>query len=326
MFRTQIISTALAAVISLSGAAGMATAEGADIVMVGGKLEDQFWSVVKRGVDDAAMVVESQGGSVTYLAPRNYENLGADAADLVRTGISRSPDAILVANWVPEAENDAIKDAIAAGISVVIYNAGGMQAALDTGAMTYIGSDEYVAGVAGGEYFATHGVMNVLGVNTLPGATNTEARCQGVADGMAKHGGTSKQLPMPGSSFGNPTAVAQGVKSALLKASDIEGVVTISVGDATSSANGIMQAGLSDRVKLGSFDMDGPGLDRIKDGTQLFAIDQQPYLQGFLSVMLANSYVNYGLDLPTKPILTGPGIVDASNIDATLAGVQAGTR
>lgn len=41
---------------------------------------------------------------------------------------------------------------------------------------------------------------------------------------------------------------------------------------------------------------------------------------------MADAYVNYGLDLATTPVLTGPGIVDASNIDATLAGSAAGYR
>ena len=39
-----------------------------------------------------------------------------------------------------------------------------------------------------------------------------------------------------------------------------------------------------------------------------------------------NSYLEYGLTLPTAPVLTGPGFVDASNIDATLGGVQKGAR
>jgi hypothetical protein len=39
-----------------------------------------------------------------------------------------------------------------------------------------------------------------------------------------------------------------------------------------------------------------------------------------------NGFVNFGLDLPTKPVLTGPGIVSKANVDATLAGVAAGAR
>jgi simple sugar transport system substrate-binding protein len=67
-------------------------------------------------------------------------------------------------------------------------------------------------------------------------------------------------------------------------------------------------------------------LDRIKANTQAFAIDQQPYLQGYLAASLLASAIDFGTSLPTFPVLTGPGIVDASNIDATLAGVAKGAR
>jgi simple sugar transport system substrate-binding protein len=138
--------------------------------------------------------------------------------------------------------------------------------------------------------------------------------------------GKSNELPLPSSSFGNPTAVAQAIKAALLKNSSVDGLVTISAPDANSAANAIAQASAGAKVKLASFDMDETGLQRIKDSQQMFAIDQQPYLQGFLAVALLNSFVSYGLDLPTRPVLTGPGIVDASNVDPTVKGAQAGAR
>lgn len=220
----------------------------------------------------------------------------------------------------------AFKEAVDAHVPLIIYNSGGMAAANKLGAMNYIGSDEYSACVAGGEYFGANGFKNILCVNTLPGAANTEARCKGAADGIGKHGGKSSELPLPSSTFGNPTAVAQAIKAALLKNASVDGAITISAGDANSAATAISQAGAVERVKLGSFDMDETGLQRIKGGTQLFAIDQQPYLQGFLAVSLLNGFVNFGLDLPTKPVLTGPGIASKANVDATLADVAAGAR
>ena len=57
--------------------------------------------------------------------------------------------------------------------------------------------------------------------------------------------------------------------------------------------------------------MDDTQLARIKDGDQLFAIDQQPYMQGYLAVSLLNAYIQYGLSLPQKPLLTGPAIIGA---------------
>ena len=48
------------------------------------------------------------------------------------------------------------------------------------------------------------------------------------------------------------------------------------------------------------------------------AIDQQPYLQGALSVALLRSFIQFGNDLPTRPVGTGPGIIDASNVDVVI--------
>ena len=313
------------AVMATSATAVMAQ-DGANIFVVGGKADDPFWSIVKRGAEDAGKVVEAQGGSVTWLGPLNYDNLGPDAADLIRTALSQNPDAIVGADWVPDAMDEAFKAVVDAGVPLIIYNSGGIEAADRLGAMNYIGSDEYVAGVAGGEYFGTHGSANVLCVNNIPGHVALEARCKGIADGIAKHGGKSKQLPLPATLHGDRTATAEAIKGALVRDPAIDGVVTTSAESASSAAVAISQAGVVDSVQLGTFDMDEATLQRIEAGTQLFAIDQQPYLQGYLAVSLLNGFVNYGLDVPTSPILTGPGMVDIDNVKATLAGVKAGAR
>lgn len=327
MTRIRHIAAALMTTAALGVAAGATMAqEGANIFVVGGKADDPFWAIIKKGVDDAGLVAQARGGSASYLQLQTYDNLGADAANLVRTAMSQGATAIAVPNWVPEAEDEAIKAAIDAGIPVVMFNAGGFEKAEELGAMNYVGSDEYIAGKAGGEYFTRNGAKSVICVNTVPGAANLEARCKGVIDGVTAGGGSAEQLPLPPTAFGNPTAVAEAIKAALLKDPAIDGLITISASDADSAANGIMQAGAMERVKLGTFDMNQTNLDRIAHGAQLFAIDQQPYLQGFLAVSLLDSHVSFGTELPTKPVLTGPAIIDASNVEKTMAGVKAGAR
>ncbi len=265
--------------------AGSGTTSGAkstgknSVYVIGGKPDDPFWSAIKRGGEDAAKLVKAGGGKVTFLGPQNYDNLGPDAAKLTLTAISQNPSAILVPDWVPENQDAAIKQAIAKGIQVFIYNSGGADAAERVGAMKYIGSDDYEAGKAGGIKFAEVGAKNILCVNTVPGSANQEARCKGVKDGATAKGSSSKQLPLPSSNFGNPSAVTQAIKGALLKDTSIDAVVTIGVGDADSAAAAIKQAGADSKVELGTFDLSQSQLDRIKAGSQLFAIDQQPYLQ-----------------------------------------------
>ena len=313
---------ATAAVLAVSATAALS----ANIAVVGGSNDDAFWNLIKKGLDDARPGIEANGGSVNYLRLVNYDNFAPDVVQLIRTAISQKVDGLVIPNWVPEAEDPAIKDAMAAGIKVILMNAGGAEKAKELGAINYVGSDEYIAGVAGGEYFGAKGKKNVICVNTIPGAANLESRCKGVGDGMTKAGGKSTQLPLPASSFGNATAVAEAIKAELIKDGTIDGVITISAGDADSAAIGIQQASKVEGVMLGSFDLNKAGLDRIKGSTQGFAIDQQPYLQGYLATSLLASAIDFGTSLPTFPVLTGPGIVDSGNIDATLAGVAKGAR
>lgn len=311
-----------AAVLAFSASTALA----ANIAVIGGKNDDFFWNKIKKGIDDAALVVQANGGSVNYLRLQTYDNFAPDVVQLINTAISMKVDGLVVPDWVPDAENPVIKQAIDAGIKVILMNAGGQENADKLGAINYVGTDEYTAGVAGGAYFAKSGQKHVLCVNTLPGTANIEARCKGIADGMNKAGGKSTQLPLPSSSFGDPTAVAEAIKATLLQDPSIDGVATIGAGDADAAAIGMEQAGVADKVKLGCFDFNDATLKRIKDGKQLFAIDQQPYLQSLLAVSILASAIDFGTDLPTRPVLTGPGIVDASNIDATLAGVGKGAR
>lgn len=319
-------TTTTAAGETATTAAAAAQGSGPMIFVVGGKADDPFWSKVKRGAEDAALVVQASGGDVIWLGPENYDNLGPDAATLIRNAISQNADAIVGPDWVPEAEDEAFQQAVDAGIPLIIYNSGGQAAADRLGALNYVGNEEYPAGLAAGEFFGENGYANVLCVNTLPGATNTEDRCRGVADGIAESGGASTQLPLPSSDFGDPTAVSQAVAAQLTEDATIDGIIFISAGDADAGASAIQQASAADSVALASFDMNETGIARIQSGDQLFAIDQQPYYQGYLGVSLVFGYVMYGLELPQHPILTGPAVISAANIDAVVAGVQAGTR
>lgn len=319
-FKKSVFATA--AIIALSATVAFA----ADIAIIGGKADDAFFAKIKKGIDDAARVVKAHGGSVNYLQLKTYDNIGGDAADLVRTAISQGVDIIAVPNWVPDSEDEAIKAAMKKGIPVMLYNAGGGDKAKELGAVNYIGNEEYPAGLAGGRYFSKHGAKHVLCVMTVPGAQNHQDRCRGIKDGMAESNLQSTGLPLPPSSYGNPTAVAEAIKATLMKDASIDAVFAVSSSDADAMASGIKQAGKTKSVMLGSFDMNIAGLTRIKNGEQVFAIDQQPWLQGFLAVSLCDAYVNYALELASFPVLTGPGIVDKSNVDAVMVGGKQGYR
>ncbi|MEZ5535442.1 MAG: sugar ABC transporter substrate-binding protein [Thiolinea sp.] len=323
IFSKKLLSSVSVAV-AMSFAAGSAMA--ANIFVIGGKPDDPFWSIVKRGAEDAGKVVEAQGGKVTWLGPQNYDNLGVDAAELIRQAIDQGADAVVGPDWVPEAMDPAFKAVVEAGIPLVIYNAGGIEAADRLGAMNYVGAVDYKAGVAGGEYLGGAGSKNGVCVNSLPGAANIEDYCNGFVEGIESKGGKGSVLPLPATAQGNVTAVAQAVRAHLLQNPDIDAVFTTANLDAVGAVQAIAQAGKKDSIKLCGINFDEAILTNIKEGSQACAIDQQGYQQGYYAVSILNGYVNFGLNIPTREILTGPGIVDAKNIEATMAGAKQGTR
>lgn len=301
------------------------SASGVHVVVMGGAPSDSFWSVVKNGTLDAGMAIENSGGKVTVLSMPNYDNFNADAAKLVDKMLTLDPTAVVIPDWVPDSMNEGIKKLKEAGVIVVLYNSGQHEVE-NVGAEIYIGSDDYVAGKMAGEAMIKAGKKNVVCVNTLPGLANIEARCKGVKDGVVAGGGKSDSLNLPSSSFGDATAVTQAVKAAITKDTSIDGLVTIGDSDADSVTEAIAQAGVADKVFHGGINVNAQSLQRVKDGTQFFAIDQQGYAQGYYATSYAFQLAAYAISLPVKELLSGPSLISAENVDKVLAGAKGGRR
>jgi simple sugar transport system substrate-binding protein len=72
-------------------------------------------------------------------------------------------------------------------------------------------------------------------------------------------------------------------------------------------------------AKITTFDLNADVAKAIKDGQIEFSIDQQPYVQGFMAVAGLWMNITNGNDMGGgPPVLTGPSIVDSSNIDVIL--------
>ncbi|MEZ5670110.1 MAG: substrate-binding domain-containing protein [Alphaproteobacteria bacterium] len=312
--------TATAVVALMSG-----SAMAADIAVIAGSIDDGFFNLIKKGVDDATLVVEANGGSVNYLRTQNYDNFGPDLVQLINTAVSQGVDGIAIPVWVPESQVPALQAAAEQGIVIMMYNSGA-DVKDDIHGLNYFGSDEYVAGVAGGEYLAQNGATKILCHIQVPGAVNLETRCDGVTEGASRHGAEVVRLPLPANLDQNVTGTAEAIRAELLNDDSIDAVITLAAWASDAAAVGIEQAGASDRVLLGTFDLSPAVLDRIAAGTQTMAIDQQPYLQGFLATSMLAAHIDFGTELATDPVLTGPAIVDASNIQSALVGVERGAR
>ena len=80
-------------------------------------------------------------------------------------------------------------------------------------------------------------------------------------------------------------------------------------------------------MKFATFDLSPDILTAIRAGQILFAVDQQPYLQGYLPIVFLTQHRLYGL-LPAHGtvIPTGPSFVTRANVARVQKLVDDGIR
>ena len=189
------------------------------------------------------------------------------------------------------------------------------------GALEYFGQDETVAGIAAGKRLASPGKKNVLCVLHAQGEVQLEDRCAGVKQGLGSEG-TMTKLYVNGQS---PPDELSTMTAALTKHTNTDAVITLDAQVALTALQALQAAHSS--AKLYTFDTNAASIAKMKSGAIQWAVDQQPYLQGYEAVDALWLYLTNGNVLGGGQIvLTGPSFVDASNVAAVAKYAARGTR
>jgi simple sugar transport system substrate-binding protein len=267
---------------------------------------DSFWCTVEQGVKDAAA---NMGVNVTILGPDAFD-LEKTAA-LIDQAIATKPDGIALTVTDPVLFKDPIMRAINAGIPVVAYNAGSGPDKDGIPYLTYLGQDEYQGGYQGGERLLDAGGTKGVCINHQVGHAGLDARCKGFVDAFTEAGKTAEVLAISD----DPAASQTVIDDYHTAHPDVNAFLTLGPNGATPFYAFLEAAGMKPGdVYHGTFDLSPEIEAAIKNGTTLFGIDQQPYLQGYGAVMWLAMANRYGIK-PALPVTaTGPGFVDASNV------------
>jgi simple sugar transport system substrate-binding protein len=294
-----------------------------------------FWSVVYKGAKDAASQL---GCKVTvYGSQQQGQAEPDDNAEnaQIQDAINAHVNGIAVSDHNPSLMNATIAKAVAAGIPVVMLNAGCDPTDLAaTNAITCVGQPEQVAGTKAGQVFKSQGTTNVLCVIHQSGQ-NLLDRCNGLALGLGvgstcgtgsapAHGPACTELILSTpNAASNPQQADQQVVSYLQAHPQINAVMTLNTAISDSL---ITLLGGKSSVKVGTFDLDSTVLADLANGSLLFAIDQQQYLQGYLPVMALYVYnTAHGNSVsPGSVLQTGPLVVTKVNASKVQAAVAAG--
>ncbi|MEV6051270.1 sugar ABC transporter substrate-binding protein [Streptomyces sp. NPDC052107] len=272
---------------------------------------DTFWDIVQNGAEQAAAK-----DNVNFLYSHDAE--AQQQAQLVDAAVDKKVDGIIVTLAKPDAMKAAVARAEKAGIPVITVNSGSEESKA-FGALTHIGQDETIAGEAVGDELNERGKKNALCVLHEQGNVGHEQRCDGVAETFH---GTLQKLYVNGT---NMPDVQSAIEAKLQADDSIDSVVTLGAPYADTAVKAKGDAG--SKAEIDTFDLNAQVAAELKNGTLGFAVDQQPYLQGYEAVDLLWAY-RYNGDVlgGGKPVLTGPQIITKDQAAALAAYTERGTR
>ena len=272
---------------------------------------DTFWDIIRKGANAAAA---KDNVKLIYLADPTADK----EAQLINNVVEQHVDGIALTLAFPDAEAPAVKAAQKAGIPIVGFNAGvGQWKSQDL--LGYAGQDESVAGKAVGEELNKEGAKNVVCLDQQQGAVQLEARCDGIKDTFK---GKSEVLYVTG--YDMPTVKAR-VQAKLQQDPSVDYVVTLGAPFAPVVLDAITASG--SKAKVVNFDMSPVAIDMIAKGNIQWAVDQQPYVEGYEAVDMLWLYATNGDTVGGgEAVLTGPFFVTKDNAEAVAKYAKNGTR
>ena len=294
----------LAAGAALMGAAA-AQAEGERYVLVSHAPDsDSWWNTIKNSI---ALAGEQMNVEVEYRNPPTGDL--ADMARIIEQAAASGPDGIITTIADYDVLSGPIRSAVDSGVDVVIMNTGTPEQTRELGALMYVGQPEYDAGVAAGQRAKDDGITNFLCVNHTIQQPSLGERCQGFADGLGVELGN--QMIDAGQ---DPAEIKNRVMAYLNANPDTEAVLTLGPVSADPTIQALEENGMAGDIYFGTFDLGENIVQAIKDGIINWGIDQQPFLQGYLPVVILTNYHRYGV-LPGNNINSGPGFITAEALD-----------
>ncbi|MCX3063024.1 sugar ABC transporter substrate-binding protein [Streptomyces beihaiensis] len=272
---------------------------------------DTFWDIVQSGAKQAAVK-----DNINFLY--SHSDQANQQAQLVDAAVDKKVDGIIVTLAKPDAMKAAVARAEKAGIPVITVNSGSEESR-KFGALTHIGQDETVAGEAVGEELTKRGRKKALCVLHEQGNVGHEQRCAGA---RSKFDGTMENLYVQGT---NMPDVQSAIEAKLQSDKSIDAVVTLGAPFAATAVKAKKDAG--SKAEIDTFDLNEQVATGLEGGDLGFAVDQQPYLQGYEAVDLLWLY-KYNADMlgGGKPVLTGPQIVTKDQAAKLEQYTRRGTR
>ena len=303
--KKTLIAATVAASAALTGMAAPALADGERYVLVSHAPDsDSWWNTIRNGI---ALAGDQMGVEVEYRNPPTGDL--ADMARIIEQAAASGPDGIITTLADFDVLSGPIRNAVDSGVDVIIINSGTPAQAREVGALMYVGQPEYDAGYAAGQRAAGDGVESFLCVNHYISSPSSTERCQGFADALGVELGS--QMIDSGQ---DPAEIQNRVLAYLNANPDTDAILTLGPTSADPTIMALEQNGMAGEIYFGTFDLGENIVQGLRDGVIQWGIDQQPFLQAYLPVIVLTNYHRYGV-LPGNNINSGPGFVTADGLE-----------
>ncbi|KLN59842.1 sugar ABC transporter substrate-binding protein [Kiloniella spongiae] len=303
LFKSLVLATAFV-VAPLLGAT-TASAEGEKYILVSHAPDsDSWWNTIKNGI---ALAGEQMDVTVEYRNPPTGDL--ADMARIIEQAAASNPNGIITTLADYDVLSGPIRSAVDQGINVIIMNSGTAEQTREVGALMFVGQPEYDAGYAAGLRAKSDGVKSFVCVNHVISNTVVAERCRGFADGLGVPLGSSMI-----DSGQDPAEIKNRVLAYLAANPDTDAVLTLGPTSADPTILALQENGMAGDIYFGTFDLGDEIVKGIKSGIIKWGIDQQPFLQAYLPVVILTNYDRYGV-LPGNNINSGPGFVTADGLE-----------
>jgi simple sugar transport system substrate-binding protein len=312
MWTVLVTFAALGALVATSCGSSTTTSTKSNIHIIAvmeGPVTDTHWSQIGKGLQLAG---QQLGVTTTYLGvPASGSVDPAAFKRLLVTAMAQHPQGILIDDDVPATYDATIQQMVASGIAVIFLEYSASSLVTD-GALSIVWTDDIQEAKAAGQRLSAAGCKVALVVTILKGeAQFADNRTSGFSQGF---GGTVIRTSIPLSSINDPTAIKGIVSDDLIKNPTIG--CTFASGELFTPAMVAAQQALGSRstaLTSGAIDVSPQILTEIQKKQLTFAIDPQPFSEGYLGTVALVNYLRYG-QTPTANIGTGPAFVDATNV------------
>ena len=281
---------------------------------------------VLDGRASAAIDDAHKESDVAVVLPRAGHVLDRAHAPATSTGRSPSSPTGMVVS-LPDARRSrrSIRRAVQAGIPVVTINSGSDDVQAARRARPRRADRVPRRASRPGERMAAGGVRTRCASTRRTATAALDQRCRGVRPtALRRIGGTLAGARDPAS---RTRAGAQRRVAEAVAAGRIDGILTLGPGGASPALDAVRASGLTTRSSSRRSTSRPTCWRAVSDGKMLFAIDQQPYLQGYLPVMLLAENKRYGV-FPDQGevVITGPHFVTQDTAQKALALSRRGIR